>query len=151
MKIWPLRGHGGHISDLWEVIIQNRCYFWNPWPKKPMFRHPWSKKWHIVNLTSQRSWQSYKRPPRGGNPKLMLFLKSLTQKNLYLDTHQAKNDNLKFWPLRGHGGHISDPREVIIQNRCYFWNPWPTKPMFRHLSSKKWQYEILTSQRSWRS
>ena len=29
----------------------------------------------------------------------------LDQENLYLDTNEAKIDTLKFWPLRGHGGH----------------------------------------------
>ena len=53
----------------------------------------------------------------------------LCTKNLYLDTHEAINDTLKFWPLRG---QISDIQEVIIQNWRHFWNLQPKKPIFRH-------------------
>ena len=92
LKFWPLRGHAGYMSNIWEIIIEHQSYFWNPWPKKTIF-----------------------------------------------------------WPLNGHEGHISDLQEVIIQNQCYLWNTWPIKPILRHPWDKKWQFEIFTSQRSWRS
>ena len=43
---------------------------------------------------AQEAMEANMWSPRGHSPKLLLFLKSLTQ-NLYFDTHEAKIDTLK--------------------------------------------------------
>ena len=73
--------------------------------------------------------------PKGHTPKLILF-ETLDPQNLYFDTNEANYDNLKFWPLRCHWGHISDLQEDIIKNQCYFQNPGPKIPTYRKPWSK---------------
>ena len=94
LKFWLLRGHWGQISDPWKVITQNWYYFWNLWPYKPVCRYQWRKKLNFEILTSLSLLRSDKWLLGDHNPKPMLFSKSLTQKSLSRDTHEAKN---KIW------------------------------------------------------
>ena len=93
----------------------------------------------------------------------------MTQQNLRLDTHQAKIDTLRLWPLRGHVESNQWPlrfhspklllfmkslnQNTYIQNVASKRSQAKTNDIFDILDSinQNWYLEILFSQRSLRS
>ena len=67
------------VCSLHDFIIQNQYWFLNPWPKKLISWHLWSKNLHFLILTSHM--------PCGGQyvayEKTNAILKSFTKKTLF--------------------------------------------------------------------
>ena len=90
------------MCGLQEVIIQNKCYFPNPWPKKAISQTPMKR---ILILNNFDLLEVIWRPICGLWEVIIwnwCYFWNHWPKNLYPDTNEAKINTLKFWPLRGH-------------------------------------------------